>query len=143
MTLENKKNSVNRSRVLIATGIYPPDIGGPATYLPQFISFLESKDYNVKVVTFSDISNNDSKNKKCDWPWRSLYVTCDGYLTPCCMQGSDPELINFGNMFKSPIKDILNNEKYQQFRNKLRSKKLIPLVCVNCPAYFRQKVLKI
>ena len=61
MTLENKKNSVNRSRVLIATGIYPPDIGGPATYLPQFISFLESKDYNVKVVTFSDISNNDSK----------------------------------------------------------------------------------
>jgi len=54
-------NRTNGLKILIATGIYPPDIGGPATYLPQFIDFLESKDCDVKVITFSDSSDNDPK----------------------------------------------------------------------------------
>lgn len=94
----------------------------------------------VKVELNSNMKEDD--NKKCDWPWRSLYITCDGYVTPCCMQGSDPDIINFGNVFKEPISEILNNEKYQEFRHKLQSKQ-IPRICIGCPAYYKQKVIRI
>lgn len=41
-------------RILIATGIYPPEIGGPATYLPQFIEFIKNNNWDFKVITFAD-----------------------------------------------------------------------------------------
>lgn len=87
-------------------------------------------------------TNMRDGNEKCDWPWRSLYITCDGYITPCCMQGSDPRVINFGNVFKEHVESIINNEKYQKFRNELKGKS-IPEICHGCPAYYRQKVIKI
>lgn len=93
---------------------------------------------NVEICTNSIISDN----KKCDWPWRSAYITCDGYITPCCMQGSDPKLINFGNIFKDSIEEILNSKSYQEFRNGLKNGP-IPAVCINCPVYHQQKVIKI
>jgi glycosyltransferase involved in cell wall biosynthesis len=40
--------------VLILTGIYPPDIGGPATYVPRFADFLESKGWRVNILTLAD-----------------------------------------------------------------------------------------
>ncbi len=39
-------------RILIATGIYPPDLGGPAKHAEAMRSFLESKNCRVSVVTF-------------------------------------------------------------------------------------------
>ncbi|MDA1349464.1 MAG: glycosyltransferase family 4 protein [Chloroflexi bacterium] len=41
-------------RILIVTGIFPPDIGGPATYVPQVAEHLTGKGHNVTVVTLSD-----------------------------------------------------------------------------------------
>jgi len=44
----------NGLKVLIATGIYPPDIGGPATYARSLAQELVKLDVNVKVLTYSD-----------------------------------------------------------------------------------------
>ena len=41
-------------RVLIVTGIYPPDIGGPASYARTLAQRL-SKDYEVKIITYSSV----------------------------------------------------------------------------------------
>lgn len=38
-------------RILITTGIFPPDIGGPATYVPQIASGLSERGHQVKVLT--------------------------------------------------------------------------------------------
>ena len=38
--------------ILIATGIYPPDIGGPATYVKTLCEELPKKGYKIKVVTY-------------------------------------------------------------------------------------------
>jgi len=49
-------------RLLIATGIYPPDIGGPATYTKVLKRGLSEFGFRVKVVTYadnSDIKEND------------------------------------------------------------------------------------
>jgi glycosyltransferase involved in cell wall biosynthesis len=41
-------------RILIVTGIFPPDIGGPATYVPHMAAALTRLGHRVIVVTLSD-----------------------------------------------------------------------------------------
>jgi glycosyltransferase involved in cell wall biosynthesis len=41
-------------RILIATGIFPPDIGGPATHVPLVARGLAARGHAVTVVTLSD-----------------------------------------------------------------------------------------
>jgi glycosyltransferase involved in cell wall biosynthesis len=46
--------------ILIVTGIFPPDIGGPATYVPSIGRELVKRGHNVVVVTLSDaLDHND------------------------------------------------------------------------------------
>lgn len=46
--------------ILIVTGIFPPDIGGPATYVPSIGRELVKRGHEVVVVTLSDaLSHND------------------------------------------------------------------------------------
>lgn len=47
-------------RILIATGIYPPDIGGPATYTETVVAECTRRGVSVSVVTYADTSH--SKN---------------------------------------------------------------------------------
>src|SRR3954453_7277313 len=41
-------------RVVFLTGIWPPDIGGPATHGPDFAAFLRDRGHDVRVVTMAD-----------------------------------------------------------------------------------------
>lgn len=42
-------------RILLATGIYPPQIGGPATQVKTLFEGLSKEDNEVKVLTFGDL----------------------------------------------------------------------------------------
>src|SRR5262249_20851565 len=44
----------SRMRVVFLTGIWPPDIGGPATHGPDFAAFLRDRGHSVHVVTMGD-----------------------------------------------------------------------------------------
>ena len=46
-------------KVLILTGIFPPDIGGPSTYVPQIGEKLARRGHEVTVVTLSDHLDHD------------------------------------------------------------------------------------
>ena len=48
----------NRMKILIVTGIFPPDIGGPATYVPAVGNELVKRGHQVTVVTLSDALQN-------------------------------------------------------------------------------------
>lgn len=41
-------------RVLIVSGIWPPDVGGPASHAPDVAEFLRGRGHEVEVVTTSD-----------------------------------------------------------------------------------------
>ena len=41
--------------VLIVTGIWPPDVGGPASHAPELAAFLQSRGHRVEVVTTADV----------------------------------------------------------------------------------------
>ena len=42
-------------KLLIATPLYPPDVGGPATYAKTLESCLPAKDVSVTLVKFGDV----------------------------------------------------------------------------------------
>ena len=48
------KNKLN-IRILVATGIYPPDIGGPATYSKLLNDELSKYDIDVDVFSFGAV----------------------------------------------------------------------------------------
>jgi glycosyltransferase involved in cell wall biosynthesis len=51
-------------KILIATGIFPPDIGGPATYSKLLLEELPKRDFDVQVVTYGEAQSNDPFNLK-------------------------------------------------------------------------------
>lgn len=46
-----------KESVLIISGIYPPDTGGPATFSHNFSKWLSNKNINVTIVTYTDESS--------------------------------------------------------------------------------------
>ena len=48
--------------VLMITGIFPPDIGGPATYVPTMSSELVKRGHKLTVVTLSDRLDHDDRS---------------------------------------------------------------------------------
>lgn len=52
-----KKNSGGKIRLLICTGIFPPDIGGPATYVSNLVNELPEFGFDIKVVTFANLNS--------------------------------------------------------------------------------------
>lgn len=52
-------------KILLVSGIFPPDIGGPATFIPKFAEFLEKKHHEVRILTLSD-TNIDTSDERFD-----------------------------------------------------------------------------
>ncbi|MDA9675094.1 glycosyltransferase family 4 protein [Candidatus Actinomarina] len=44
--------------ILITVGIFPPDIGGPASFVPNISNFLIENGHNVKIICLSEVGNN-------------------------------------------------------------------------------------
>lgn len=59
-TITFKPDNKDNKNILIATGIYPPDIGGPATYAYILQEDLPKHGFNVRIITYGD---NKSKVK--------------------------------------------------------------------------------
>lgn len=48
-------------KILITSGIFPPDIGGPATYVPKIAQHMVNSGHEVRVLTYSDNSKTFDK----------------------------------------------------------------------------------
>jgi len=72
--------------------------------------------------------------RRCQWPWYSTYITVEGFVTPCCMLGSDPRVLHFGNIHETPFPEIWNGREIRRFRAELKSGKP-PEICAGCPGY--------
>jgi radical SAM protein with 4Fe4S-binding SPASM domain len=68
---------------------------------------------------------------ECWWPRRGVFVTYEGYITPCCIR-MDPSLISFGNIYEQPFKEIWNSEGYSCFRKRFEEGS-VPGICRRCP----------
>ena len=92
-----------------------------------------SREAGVSVEWLWDIEEVESK-RRCQAPWYTAYITVEGYVTPCCVHGSDPQLIQFGHLKEKSFKEIWNGGGYREFRRALKSDQP-PFICRRCPAY--------
>jgi glycosyltransferase involved in cell wall biosynthesis len=44
-------------KILLVSGIYPPDIGGPATFIPKLAEYLSLNGHDVTVLSYKDSEN--------------------------------------------------------------------------------------
>jgi len=94
---------------------------------------LASQETGVSVEWLWDIEE-EKPVRRCQAPWYTTYITVEGYVTPCCVHGSDPQLIHFGQLKENTFKEIWNGKGYREFRKALKSDRP-PSVCRGCPAY--------
>ena len=60
-------NEAPKKKILIATGIYPPDYRGPATLLESLPGALKSKGFEIKIITYSDVPASELEK---EWVFR-------------------------------------------------------------------------
>ena len=48
--------------ILITVGIFPPDIGGPASFVPKISDFLIKNGHNVKIICLSEVGNINTED---------------------------------------------------------------------------------
>ena len=71
-------------KILLVTGIFPPDMGGPATYIPEIAKALLERGHRVRVVTTSepqwlDLDDDEHPfpvfrmNRRIPLAWRSFH----------------------------------------------------------------------
>jgi glycosyltransferase involved in cell wall biosynthesis len=58
-------------KVLVVTGIWPPDVGGPASHAPEVAAFLRSHGHDVSVVTTAD-AQPAAEDYPVQWVRRAL-----------------------------------------------------------------------
>lgn len=104
------------------------------TVLLKLIAETEELAKSKGVIYTSYNVSSDKRSRSCKWPWRSCYVSVEGFVTPCCLNGCNPQIINFGNIFDNEFEDIWNSSEYKKFRHELKSPNC-PEVCKSCPGY--------
>ena len=63
--------------LLIATGIFPPDIGGPATYVATLMEELPKAGFEMKIVTYADnVETESQKFRNGSWIYRISRRQC-------------------------------------------------------------------
>lgn len=78
---------------------------------------------------------NDAPLKKlrvCIFPWNSLMINLNGDVYPCCRLNTFLPA-KMGNIFEQNLSQIWNSEKYQKFREEIRTKKHANPICQKCP----------
>ncbi len=71
-------------RILIATGIFPPDVGGPATHTSQLAEELRDRGHDVAVLTLTDerrsVVEPGLVRYPRRWPWPVRTAAVAGWL---------------------------------------------------------------
>lgn len=89
------------------------------------------------IFDYVNIPDATSATRACRWPWKSCYITAEGFITPCCLRGSNPDILNFGNIFTDSFRNIWNNTAYRKFREALKSDNP-PGICAGCTSYYKK-----
>jgi len=58
-----QERSGSKKKVLITTGIYPPDVGGPATLLATLPQALRERGFKIKILTYSDVCSTTEEKE--------------------------------------------------------------------------------
>lgn len=76
-------SKIATKKIIIAADIFPPDIGGPATYSKELAEFLPAAGFKIKLICYSDAKAKDNYSFKVSRikrsrlkPWNYLKYFC-------------------------------------------------------------------
>ena len=86
------------------------------------------KPQGIEVV----IGGYEKRKRMCTWPFKKIFITVDGFITPCCIR-MNSAAFNLGSVYSvEDFSSIWNGPAYKGFRE-ANIKDLPNLVCDNCP----------
>ena len=95
------------------------------------IEELEKAIQNTPEVLVTERNfKTDNSFQKCPFPWTHFYICWDGFVPPCCAKPFPKEL-HFGNVLNSKVIDILNSNRYKEFRTQW-FRNIPPVFCTKC-----------
>ncbi len=106
------------------------------------------KEKNIKIKSTIYVD----KDNEFEWPTINSHKSCgfcyalkthiailvDGTVVPCCLDSDG--IINLGNIFDKPLKDIINSEKYKTLKESFQKRQPLELLCQSCT--FKEKLNK-
>jgi radical SAM protein with 4Fe4S-binding SPASM domain len=97
----------------------------------QIIEMLNETSEKIPGIRVTKRDFNAARGfRKCPYPWGHFYISWDGYILTCCAKPF-PKEMNFGNISGNRIIDLLNSEKFREFR-KLWYNNITPEFCKKC-----------
>jgi MoaA/NifB/PqqE/SkfB family radical SAM enzyme len=75
-------------------------------------------------------TNLFTNENPCPWPFYYSYITCEGFVQPCCII-SDPQRLTFGDLNRKSFSSIWNSRAPYRLRRSIASGK-IPDMCKAC-----------
>jgi len=118
-------------KILITVGIYPPDIGGPASFVPKIAKLLNKNNHNVKVVCLTDEKKIDSEsyfvrrilrnqNLVIRWIKTVLTIIRHGYNADVIFVNGLPMESYVANIFlrKKIVRKVVGDWAWERGRNK-------------------------
>lgn len=96
------------------------------------ISIQDVRNQGGLIANIEDLALGTKNNIKlpCFYPFNSIVVTCEGYVTACCMDFQN--YLVYGDLNKDSLKDIWNNNVINGFREKQLNEKVENTICANC-----------
>lgn len=105
----------------------------------ECINKLDTKSSKLQVRLYPDLElkhhkefsfTDMSEYQPCKIPWSHLWIAPNGDVFPCLPY-------EIGNVSESDLKTLWNNQSFQNFRNRIKKKDVLP-GCVGC-CYLKQK----
>ncbi len=91
-------------RILLATGIFPPDVGGPATYVPSFASACVLRGHTATVIAYGNSLGRDAFSFPVvsipRWPLPFRYAL---FFLACVRYGFSTDIVFAQDGFSSGI----------------------------------------
>ena len=84
----------------------------------------------IKNISSTKSSNINKFSLPCSYPFNSVIVTVEGYLTACCMDFEN--FLAYADLNKYSLYDCWNNETIVSFRKKHLKKEVSGTICENC-----------
>ena len=118
-------------KILITVGIYPPDIGGPASFVPKIANLLSQNNYEVTVICLSDNSLQDNETYKVKrvlrnqnlfirWLKTIILIVFNGRNAECIFVNGLPMESYIANIFlrKKIVRKIVGDWAWERGRNR-------------------------
>ena len=118
-------------KILITVGIYPPDIGGPASFVPKIANLLSQNNYEVTVICLSDSNLQDNETYKVKrilrnqnllirWLKTIILIMFNGRNAECIFVNGLPMESYIANIFlrKKIVRKIVGDWAWERGRNK-------------------------